>query len=257
LDHNLNVYNDFHYEYTDAHLYPPEIVILGKLRDHWHRMSILDIGIGTGRTTHTFANISRKYLGVDYSERMLERCRELARNTANCSLKCLDARDLSQLYGSGFDFVLFSLNGLDSLDHAGREKALQEIRKVLAPNGYFFFSTHSLSTFAESRRLPVFRWKSPIRSAYYLSKALWFNFRLKRANSESEGSIRAQDWAVLKTGDHDFRIDIYHIQPQVQLNELARLGYRVESVLDDRGEEVDPVHSGSPWLYYLCRLQPS
>ncbi len=248
MDHNLNVYNDFHYEYTDAHLYPPERVILGKFRDHWHRMSVLDIGIGTValRIRSQISASSTSVWTTGANAGTLPgtgtQYRELFAEVPRCP-------GPFPTYGSGFDFVLFSMNGLDSLDHAGREKALQEIRKVLAPNGYFFFSTHSLSTFAESRRLPVFRWKSPIRSTYYLSKALWFNFRLKRANRESEESIRAQDWAILKTGDHDFRIDIYHIQPQVQLKELARLGYRVESVLDDRGEEADPVRSGSPWLY--------
>jgi SAM-dependent methyltransferase len=254
VEYNLDVYNRFSAEYTEFHLYPPEREVMGRLRNELPRMKMLDIGIGTGRTTNTFAALCDSYVGIDYAEEMLERCNSNFPKSPRVSLRHLDARNLSSLEDAPFDFVMFSMNGIDSLDHHGREKVLSEVRKVISPTGYFLFSTHSISAFTTARPLPTFNWASPLRSVWRLVRGLVFNIRLARANGgRSEQDIRIRDWDILKTGDHDFEIDIYHIQPHVQLKELKRLGFDVISILDHRGHEVDAQASMSPWLYYFCR----
>lgn len=52
-----------------------------------------------------------------------------------------EGRDLSQFRTASFDLILFSFNGIDYLSHAGRLKALTEIRRVLAIGGVFVFSS--------------------------------------------------------------------------------------------------------------------
>jgi ubiquinone/menaquinone biosynthesis C-methylase UbiE len=42
---------------------------------------------------------------------------------------------LSRFPAGWFDFVLFSYNGIDFVDHAGRLQVLKEIARVLASGG--------------------------------------------------------------------------------------------------------------------------
>lgn len=101
---------------------------------------ILDIGVGTGRTTRALLQISEDYIGVDYSARMIENCR---RGHPRIRLAVCDARNLSAFDTGAFDLVMFSFNGLDYMDHASRRTALAEIHRVLRPGGFFVFSAHN------------------------------------------------------------------------------------------------------------------
>ena len=139
----------------------------------------------TGRTTHTFAVIAGEYVGIDYAQEMLNVCRSVNRDSTDISLEQCDARDLSRFYGKPFDLVMFSLNGIDSVGHDDREMIFREVRKVLAPDGYFFFSTHSTRAFAFSRPLPAFNFSSPVRSLYHLGRMLIHNTRLRWAHRNS------------------------------------------------------------------------
>ena len=62
--------------YTDLHeLQPAERAVLEALRHRLESMDMLDIGVGAGRTTVSFAPLVRRYVGVDYSRAMVEACR--------------------------------------------------------------------------------------------------------------------------------------------------------------------------------------
>ena len=254
MEQNLQIYNQYVYEYNDYQLYPPERVILQRFKDSWPRFNMLDIGVGTGRTTYTFSAITGKYVAIDYAEEMLNRCKSSIPDSNTISFHHSDARNLSKFYDEQFDFVMFSLNGLDSVGFEDREKILKEVRKVLAPNGYFFFSTHSIQGFSTTRPLPEFKFSIPVHSVYYLAKGLLFNTRLKWAHRNTQlAEIRNREWAVLKTGDHDFKMDIFHVDPEFQVQELNRLGFRVDSIYDPKGRKVDPSTTNANWLYYLCQ----
>lgn len=253
MDQNLAVYNQYTFEYQDYSLYPPERVILQKFKARWPQMRMLDIGIGTGRSTHTFGAIAGKYVGIDYAEEMVKATRRVVPESEDVALHHCDARDLSKYYDQRFDFAMFSLNGLDSVSHEDRRRILQEVRKVLTPDGYFFFSTHSVRAFSRTRPLPPFKLSKP-QSLYHFSKAVLFNSRLKRTHRNMlEEEVRQRDWAILKTGDHDFKIDIYHINPLYQIQELTKLGFRIDTILDTNGQKADPASTTAEWLYFLCQ----
>lgn len=102
---------------------------------------ILDLGVGTGRTTAYLRERARCYVGVDYSQPMVTACR-LAFPGAD--IRQGDAQDLSSFGSGSFDVVVFAYNGLDYLyPHAARHRCLQEVGRVLAPGGRFIFSSHN------------------------------------------------------------------------------------------------------------------
>ena len=131
-------------------LQPPELTILDILRDTLGNARMLDIGVGGGRTTLAFAGLVKTYVGIDYSEPMIEACRRKFRGAQGAlSFWVGDAMSLSQFGDASFDFVLFSFNGVDYMPHESRLKALSEMKRVARPGGYVCFSSHNLTTLRE------------------------------------------------------------------------------------------------------------
>ena len=87
-----------------------ERAILDAHADDLHGKSILDLGMGTGRTTEYLLRLSRDYVGVDYSPAMSEYCRS---RFPGVDFRCGDAADLSPFADGSFDVVVFSFNGID------------------------------------------------------------------------------------------------------------------------------------------------
>lgn len=252
---NLDVYSNVVGEYTDYELKVPEQIVLRQLKNHWHKTRMLDIGVGTGRTSYTFSALVKDYVGIDYCPAMIDRCKDVIGEQESVHLEVLDATDLSKYYDQKFDFVLFSLNGIDSVDHDSRQKILSEVHKVIASDGLFLFSTHSLHSFPFKTKLPEFNKSRPIHSAYKWLKSLRLAFRLwwyYRGVDFNE--IINKEWAVLATGDHDFDIEIYHVKPDYQVKELEKLGFEVESFYDRWGNIKDPMTDRvDDYMNILCK----
>lgn len=105
-------------------------------------MSVLDIGVGGGRTTRFLAPGTKEYIGIDFSEAMIAACREC---NPGIDLRVMNAADL-HLFGAGsFDAVVFSYNGMGHLyPDAMRMKCLAECYRVLKKGGIFIFSLHNI-----------------------------------------------------------------------------------------------------------------
>lgn len=104
-------------------------------------MSILDLGVGAGRTTPYLSAMAARYVGVDYSAEMIQACRG---KFPHLQFHVADASDLSQFADASFEAVVFSFNGLDCLaPYEKREKCLRECHRVLKPGGIYIFSTHN------------------------------------------------------------------------------------------------------------------
>lgn len=144
-DDNRSVYDDLEVlsseaRRSDAHGWvdASEQAALSSVAHLVRGRRILDIGVGTGRTTELLTLLSDQYVGIDYAPRRVEMCR--ARFPA-MDFRVGDVRDLSEFADESFEFVFFSLNGIDYVNHDERISALSEIHRVLVPGGIFGFST--------------------------------------------------------------------------------------------------------------------
>jgi SAM-dependent methyltransferase len=99
---------------------------------------ILDVGVGVGRTVGLLSLLSDQYVGIDFSPRRVEACRQ---RFPSADIRVGDARDLSHFGDNAFDFVFFSFNGIDTLQHEERTRALAGFHRLLAPNGILSYST--------------------------------------------------------------------------------------------------------------------
>ena len=136
----------------DTGLQGAEARILDELRPRMHAWSMLDVGVGGGRTTAHFAPVVAEYLGVDIAPGMVEHCRRRFAS-APCRFEVVDVRTLATLGRQRFDFVLFSFNGLDYLGHEDRLRALEQIHAVCRPGALFCFSTHNIQALPHLMRL--------------------------------------------------------------------------------------------------------
>jgi ubiquinone/menaquinone biosynthesis C-methylase UbiE len=208
----------------DSYLFPSERSMLRELKSHPKR-SMLDLGVGAGRTTQFFAPLFDRYIGLDLSRKMIKAARETHKNH---EFIVGDAASLP-FPDNSFDFVLFSYNGIDYLTHKKRLSALREIRRVMKKGSSFLFSTHNING------------KEPIRSLRTAAFALIRTAILPR-----------KGWAIIRDGTGMFRIRTYYISPTEQLKQLDRAGFR-----DVRGFGMDGKPCGKNptdlWIHLSCR----
>lgn len=102
---------------------------------------VLDLGVGTGRTTPFLAARAGRYVGLDYAPAMVEEAR--ARHPS-ATFVVGDATDLAAFDDGDFDAVIFSYNGIDYLHPDDRRTAcLRACRRVLVPgSGRLILSRH-------------------------------------------------------------------------------------------------------------------
>lgn len=102
--------------------------------------AVLDLGVGAGRTSWLLRLLTERYVGLDWSPEMVEATRAAL---PGLDVRVGDARDLSAFDDGSFALVLFSYNGIDNLDHAGRDRVRSEAARVLEPGGWLVYSTMS------------------------------------------------------------------------------------------------------------------
>lgn len=199
---------------------------------------ILDIGIGGGRTAGLLAQ-DRDYIGIDYTQPMVDRARA---NHPTLRFEHMDARNLSAFADASFDLVVFSFNGIDSVDQEGRVRVLEEVYRVLTPGGRFIFSTfhkdwNGFNALPDYRRV---EWTmDPLRLGFrlyrYVEGGILKAIRLRKHRSLE---IRAEDHAILMHGAHDFGIMVHATTRQHLLNQLAQAGFAGDPLLMDRDGHV-------------------
>src|SRR3954451_5780804 len=89
-------------------------------------MAILDLGVGGGRTTPYLSKIASRYVGVDYSEAMIQQCRS---RFPQIDFRTGDAVRLSMAQDASFDAVVMAFNVMDYvIPDESRATCLREIR---------------------------------------------------------------------------------------------------------------------------------
>ncbi len=138
--------------------------------------SLLELGCGTGRIAFSLWSLGyKKIWATDFSSRMIQS--SLAFNSVrrtDIHFEKQDARDLS-FEDHSFHGIIFGFNGLMQIpDTQNRSQAMQEVYRLLKPEGKFVFTTHD-------RSMP--KWKK-----------FWLNERKKWRRG-------SQDAALLEFGD--------------------------------------------------------
>jgi SAM-dependent methyltransferase len=204
--------------------------------------SILDIGVGGGRTTPYLAELARHYVGIDYSEEMVRACRS---RYPGERFELCDASDLTMFADETFDAVIFSFNGIDMLGPEERSRCFSEVARVLADNGKFIFSSHNARLLAVA---PVLRGASPIRGVLRLGRAgvrtLQFATRTIRSGAyrAGEGYVRDPAHGGLWT---------YTSTPRTLEPQLSVAGLKIVDALNAGMPDPKPTWL-TPWFYYAC-----
>jgi len=256
MDNNRGTYESrtvvgFYANYSG--LQQPERMILEELKPKLGTMRMLDIGVGTGRTTAFFSPFVKEYVAIDYSQGMVDAFRRKHNHneTIADSIVC-DGRSMDVFEDNYFDFILFSFNGIDYVNYEDRLIILKEVRRVGTDGGFFCFSSHNLQGISSLYRI------KPTLNPYLISLRLLFFFRILLLNG-MPWSLKAKDVAFLNDGAHNFRLTTCYIKPIAQIKQLEENGFKDVRLFPlhaifERSDRRLLEGIVDPWIYYLCKL---
>jgi SAM-dependent methyltransferase len=239
-----------HYAYEG--LTPPERAALATVADASRGKRILDLGVGAGRTVPALRALSEHYVGVDYVPEMVARCRD---RFPDVRFEVADARSLTAFADQSFDLIVFACNGISMVTHEGRLAILKEVRRLLAHNGHFIFSTYNRHNKAHERffTLPDFSMSyHPLRFAvravrFGANTAYSFYNRVRFARHE----VRTDEYSIINDRCHHYRTMLYYIYPHHQFAQLRAVGFdKAPTLFDQRGQSV-PETSMDDSLTYI------
>ena len=220
---------------------------------------VLDLGVGGGRTTALLRLVSSAYVGIDYTPELVELCR---RRHPDADIRLGDARDLSDIPDGSQGLVFFSNNGIDAVDHDGRERVLAEAHRVLGADGVLCYSTLNKDGplfGAHPGNAPGITWEigsllpaptdapgsaddgggsdSGMRAVR--------NWRRLRGQSRDEG-----DWGLAPFAAHEFGLVTHFVTLAGARDELDRHGFALDAVVPcDRPVPLGP-GEGTDALYF-------
>ena len=236
---------------TQSELMKGEITAFDIARPVWEGGRVLDMGVGGGRTTETLAKSAAAYVGVDYSQAMVDVAS--ARYPAQ-DFRQADARDLSAFADESFDFVLFSYNGLDCVGHADRLQVLAEVHRVVRPGGVFMFSSHNIDWVYRRRILGdifrVERGETPVAMVKNLLKPALRIRNYLRALTLTESTA---DYLIQPDPGNQFATPHYNTSIGVVRRQLADAQFTLTHAINDSGAPVAGDHeTASSTLHYLA-----
>jgi ubiquinone/menaquinone biosynthesis C-methylase UbiE len=247
-----------------SHLNPGEHAFIDRFAEELAGWSMLDIGIGAGRTTIRLAPLVGTYKGVDYAEAMVTAAQDRFGHQPELAsaISVADARRLDAFGDATFDAVLFVAQGLDSLDHRDRLTALREMARVCRPGGYVYLSSHNLASVDRAlslrERLSELRrdrpiWKLPLGVANHMPERLY-----EKVANPSVGALRRRDHAFLvESWPSPGVTRLYYAQPAEVLRQLVTTGLTPITVVGDEGDDLGLgprlASSRDLWPHYLAR----
>jgi SAM-dependent methyltransferase len=234
--------------YTSRGLTDAETAALLKYQPAFAGRDVLDLGVGTGRTTWFLEPLARRYVAVDYSPAMVEHVRV---RMPEIEVQQADMRDLSPFAAGTFDFILASNNVIDALSPGDRLRALDEAHRVLRPGGIFVFSSHNRSVPASLRGPTLARSRNPVTQARHL---LSYGRSLVN-HAKLRGLRRFEDeYALLNDIGHDYGVLHYYIDRDSQRKQLEQNGFRLLDVLAASGRLIrdSEEDTQSSSLHYVC-----
>ena len=238
----------------ESDLQRPEETVLSNLAHQMGGFSMLDLGVGAGRTTLHFAKWVGNYEGVDISEKMIRACKaRFSKYPMQLTFRVGDATNLEWIDDSTKDFVLFSYNGIDYVDHERRQTIFAEVHRVLKPNGYFLFSTHNLLAVDHLFSFRKQYSRNPVTFLRNLRRWVLINYKY---NSRTQIRNRSKvPFQIINDGAYDFALSTYYVQPAEQLRQLQPYFQNVQmySIADGREKPLEKLGTDDYWIYYFCQ----
>lgn len=222
--------------------------------------SVLDLGVGAGRTAGLLAERASTYVGLDYSAAMVERARAAY---PRADIRIGDARDLHAFADGSVDLVTFSFNGIDAVSHADRRRVLGEMHRVIRAGGYVLYSTLNTlgGLYGERpwRRYELGAAPVPTRSVRHLVRVLRTAVRHPRSCVNWLKLHRFEqahpDWGIGVLSAHDFSILAHFTTPSAAVAEARAAGFEVERVYAKSGALLDPAdpQTDEEWIHVVAR----
>ncbi len=97
-----------------------------------HKYDAIDIGCGTGDMARLLSNSFINVIGIDFSEKMIEKAEEQSRDYDNVRYICTDATKYEYEQNSA-DFIV----SIAAFHHLEMSKMLSKLKTVLRPGGIF------------------------------------------------------------------------------------------------------------------------
>jgi SAM-dependent methyltransferase len=215
----------------------------------------LDIGVGGGRTAALLAKHASAYLGIDYTPEMVRIARA---NHSHLRFELMDARNLSGIADRSQDLVIFSYNGIDSVDPEGRLAVLSEVHRVLVPGGAFVFSTfhRHWSGFQSipSHRAVVPQGGNPLLIGLRYAR---YAVGTYKARQYRRHEVRDGEHAILLHPAHYFGIMVYATTVGQINSQLSNAGFAVPAHLyDEYGTEVSGSASDATQYFHVFAEKP-
>ena len=206
--------------------------------------TVLDLGVGGGRTAGPLSKIAGRYIGIDYSRAMVEACR--ARHP-QLEFRHGDATDLSQFQDGLFDAAVFSFNGIDCIrDDEGRAKCLSEVARVLKPGGVLVASSHN------ARAIGVWPQLKTARGAQIPWRIIYSFFASARLAGRSLSNAAFWKGSGYVLDPVHGGLVIYLSTPRTFAPQVELAGLEVVDLVGGRHPDVQAVWL-TPWYYYACR----
>lgn len=235
--------------YVHATLLVPEVLIFFKYKDEIAGRRVLDMGCGAGRTAKFLSQWTDAYTASDYSSQMLERAKE---HVPGARFLLCDVRDMGIFADREFDTVFFLNNGLDSLGHEDRLRALAELRRVLKPGGLFAFSSHNRNH-RNARLQPQLEFTpDPVG----LARSLVRYRRRARNRARNRPYEREEaEYAIINDRSHNYALITYYMTLRDQVAQIRAAGFEPLEVYDLCGNRLplDGEDTESGWLHYVAR----
>jgi SAM-dependent methyltransferase len=226
-----------------------ETMALLKYQPAFAGRRVLDLGVGTGRTTRYLAPLSASYVGLDYSPHMIA---HLAETMPAVRLQLGDIRNLSSFESRAFDFAVAADNVIDAVSHPERLRVLAELRRVLEDDGVFVFSSHN-RRFRHAMDGPrLARARNPVTQAAHVVR--YVRCRITHARVRRLRRIEPE-YALLNDSGHAYATLHYYIDRETQRLQLQAHGFVLLDIFDLAGRALadgdDAVESGT--LLYVAQ----
>jgi len=124
------------------------------------REAALDFGCGVGRLTRALAGRFRRCIGVDISESMIARARELNRDVGGCEFVVNTEADLRAFPDASFDLIYANLVLMHLPDRRAIELYVAEFLRTLKEGGLLVFQlpTHVSPLYRFDPRRRLYSW---------------------------------------------------------------------------------------------------